>query len=143
MQQRLATRRAVDRTDVGRPDDQRPPSRPASSTARPTTPATADLAAVHLRLDAVATGLSSPVAIAFRDGPDRRKPCTSPSRAERCAGSSTVKQRESPSICAPTSACGNEQGFLGAAFSPDGKRLYVDYTDADGDTNVDEYTMQR
>lgn len=37
---------------------------------------------------------------------------------------------------------GNEQGFLGAAFSPDGQRLYVDYTDADGDTNVDEYTMR-
>jgi glucose/arabinose dehydrogenase len=37
---------------------------------------------------------------------------------------------------------GNEQGLLGAAFSPDGRRLYVDYTDADGDTNVDEYTMR-
>jgi glucose/arabinose dehydrogenase len=37
---------------------------------------------------------------------------------------------------------GNEQGFLGAVFSPDGTRLYVDYTDANGDTNVDEYTMQ-
>jgi glucose/arabinose dehydrogenase len=37
---------------------------------------------------------------------------------------------------------GNEQGFLGAAFSPDGTRLYVNYTDADGDTNVDEYRMQ-
>ena len=36
---------------------------------------------------------------------------------------------------------GTEQGFLGAAFSPDGKRLYVDYTDANGDTNVDEYVM--
>jgi glucose/arabinose dehydrogenase len=37
---------------------------------------------------------------------------------------------------------GNEQGFLGAAFSPDGKRLYVDYTDANGDSNVDEYAMK-
>jgi len=36
---------------------------------------------------------------------------------------------------------GTEQGFLGAAFSPDGKRLYVDYTDANGDSNVDEYVM--
>jgi len=36
---------------------------------------------------------------------------------------------------------GDEQGFLGAAFSPDGKRLYVNYTDANGDTNVDEYVM--
>ncbi len=37
---------------------------------------------------------------------------------------------------------GNEQGFLGMTFSPDGRRLYVDYTDADGDTNVDEYRMR-
>ena len=37
---------------------------------------------------------------------------------------------------------GNEQGFLGAAFSPDGTHLYVDYTDANGDTNVDEYAMK-
>ena len=37
---------------------------------------------------------------------------------------------------------GNEQGFLGAAFSPDGQRLYVDYTDAAGNTNVDEYAMR-
>jgi glucose/arabinose dehydrogenase len=37
---------------------------------------------------------------------------------------------------------GNEQGFLGATFSPDGGRLYVDYTDANGDTNVDEYEMR-
>ena len=38
---------------------------------------------------------------------------------------------------------GNEQGFLGATFSPDGTHLYVDYTDRNGDTNVDEYAMQR
>ena len=34
-----------------------------------------------------------------------------------------------------------EQGFLGMAFSPDGKRLYVDYTDLNGDSHIDEYTM--
>jgi len=32
-----------------------------------------------------------------------------------------------------------EQGLLGLAFSPDGGRLYVDYTDARGDTRVVEY----
>ena len=36
---------------------------------------------------------------------------------------------------------GNEQGLLGIAFSPDGTKLYVDYTDPAGDTHVDEYTM--
>ena len=34
---------------------------------------------------------------------------------------------------------GYEQGLLGAAFSPDGGRLYVDYTDRAGDTRVVEY----
>jgi glucose/arabinose dehydrogenase len=34
---------------------------------------------------------------------------------------------------------GNEQGVLGLAFSPDGSKLYVDFTDLDGDTHVVEY----
>ncbi len=37
---------------------------------------------------------------------------------------------------------GNEQGLLGLDFSPDGKKLYVDYTDPNGDTHVVEYTMR-
>ncbi len=32
-----------------------------------------------------------------------------------------------------------EQGLLGLTFHPDGDRLYVDYTDPDGDTHVVEY----
>ena len=36
---------------------------------------------------------------------------------------------------------GGERGLLGLAFSPDGGRLYVDYTDRDGDTRVVEYTF--
>jgi glucose/arabinose dehydrogenase len=34
-----------------------------------------------------------------------------------------------------------EQGLLGLAFSPEGDRLYVDYTDRAGATQVVEYTM--
>jgi glucose/arabinose dehydrogenase len=34
-----------------------------------------------------------------------------------------------------------EQGLLGIAFSPDGDRMYVDYTDAESATVVAEYTM--
>lgn len=34
---------------------------------------------------------------------------------------------------------GGERGLLGLAFSPLGDRLYVDYTDTSGHTNVDEY----
>ncbi len=36
---------------------------------------------------------------------------------------------------------GNEQGLLGLAFSKDGALLYVDYTDKNGDENVDEFAV--
>lgn len=38
---------------------------------------------------------------------------------------------------------GNEQGLLGAAFSNDGAWLYVNITNADGDTEIREYPFQR
>ncbi len=34
-----------------------------------------------------------------------------------------------------------ERGLLGLAFSPDGTKLYLDYTDLNGDSHVDEFTM--
>jgi glucose/arabinose dehydrogenase len=37
---------------------------------------------------------------------------------------------------------GGERGLLGLAFSPDGQFLYVDYTDRDGDTQVDQLAMR-
>ena len=36
---------------------------------------------------------------------------------------------------------GSEQGLLGLAFSPDGRFLYVDFTDVNGDTNVTEFAF--
>jgi glucose/arabinose dehydrogenase len=36
---------------------------------------------------------------------------------------------------------GDEQGLLGLAFSPDGSRMYLNYTDLGGDTDVVEYRM--
>jgi glucose/arabinose dehydrogenase len=36
---------------------------------------------------------------------------------------------------------GGEQGLLGLAFSPDGRFLYVNYTDLRGDTHVTEFAM--
>ena len=43
-------------------------------------------------------------------------------------------------ISALTRAQG-ERGFLGMAFSPDGSFLYVNYTDPDGDSHVDELAV--
>ena len=36
---------------------------------------------------------------------------------------------------------GGERGLLGIAFSPDGDRLYLSYTDTNGDTRIDELLM--
>jgi len=37
---------------------------------------------------------------------------------------------------------GSEQGLLGLVFSPDGRWLYVDYTDTRGDTRVQAFAMR-
>jgi glucose/arabinose dehydrogenase len=37
---------------------------------------------------------------------------------------------------------GGERGLLGLAFSPDGTLLYVDYTDRDGNTQIDRFAMR-
>ena len=97
-----------------------------------------------MRLRAVGTGFSSPVAIVFR-----------PAAGNAAGAMYVVEQtgrlrlvsngRPSPTPALDISSNlsrGNEQGFLGAVFSPDGSHLYVDYTDPKGDTNVDEYTMR-
>ncbi|HEX4778048.1 MAG TPA: PQQ-dependent sugar dehydrogenase [Acidimicrobiia bacterium] len=39
-------------------------------------------------------------------------------------------------------ASGGERGLLGVTFSRDGSRLYVDFTNSQGDTRVEEYTMR-
>ena len=41
-----------------------------------------------------------------------------------------------------TIASGGERGLLGLTFSPDGATLYVDYTNKNGDTRVDAYSMK-
>lgn len=42
---------------------------------------------------------------------------------------------------APDVGSGGERGLLGLAFSPDGSKMYVYYTNRDGDIRVDEYAM--
>jgi glucose/arabinose dehydrogenase len=37
---------------------------------------------------------------------------------------------------------GGERGLLGLAFSPDGAVLYLDYTDSDGNTKIDQLAMR-
>ncbi len=44
-------------------------------------------------------------------------------------------------LTARVSQDGGERGLLGLAFSPDGAHLYVDYTGNDGNTRIDQFTM--
>lgn len=56
--------------------------------------------------------------------------------------SSTYRLDNSPILDISRSiAAGGERGLLGLAFSSDGRKLYVDYTDPDGRLTVDEYKM--
>ena len=116
----------------------------SSTSAANTTTATPNLARVHLALQTVVSGLSSPVVIAFRPGA-KGTPGT------MYVGEQTgTLRRVVNGVASATPALdlrgnlshGNEQGLLGAVFSGDGRHLYVSYTDAHGNTNVDEYAMR-
>jgi glucose/arabinose dehydrogenase len=54
----------------------------------------------------------------------------------------TVARTPVVDLSARVSQDGGERGLLGLTFSPDGKQLYVNYTDTNGDTQIDELTMQ-
>src|SRR5664279_943335 len=115
-------------------------SSPASTTVPTIAPTRGALAAINLGLSSVVTGLSSPVAIVFRPGavgtPGTMYVVEQPGKLRIVDGSA----KPATALDISTNLThGNEQGFLGATFSPDGTHLYVDYTDRHGDTNVDEY----
>ncbi len=107
---------------------------PGSATAA-TSPANLPLA--HPRLVQVATGLTNPVALAWRVGDGARMYV-----AEQAGHVRIVSQGHivSTALNIPVGS-GNERGLLGLAFSRNGTKMYVDYTDATGDINVVEYTM--
>src|SRR5262245_41538400 len=114
-----------------------------TTTRAPRTPSAADLAAVRVALQPVVSGLNSPVDIAFR--PARAGKPGTMYVVEQSGALRVVRDGRVAGTALDLSgnlSSGNEQGFLGATFSPDGKRLYVDYTDANGDSNVDEYRMR-
>lgn len=118
----------------------------STTVARPATPTAADLAAVRIRLQTVVSGLSSPVAIAFRrSGASKNSPGTMYVAEKAGTLRAVVDGRASATAALDLGgnlSQGNEQGFLGATFSPDAAHLYVNYTDRNGDTNVDEFVMR-
>ncbi len=119
-------------TSVG-PTSTAAPGSPDTSVAATEPPGSLD--AVGVRLTRVAS-LSQPLAMAVRPGDDTLYVAQKGGRVVgiREGGDPTTVLDLSGSVSA-----GGEQGLLGLAFSPDGSRLYVNFTDPAGDTRVVEY----
>ena len=86
--------------------------------------------------------LDQPVAVVVRPGDPSPGRVHVAERSGRVVAVelATGRATEVADLTARTKA-GGERGLLGLAFSPNGSRLYVHYTDRDGDTNVDELPM--
>jgi glucose/arabinose dehydrogenase len=115
---------------------------PSSSFPGPTgsrSPSVPPLASVRIELEPVAT-LEQPLALAVR--------ASDPGLYVAQKTGAVVRiergEVEPDPVLDLTGAVslGSEQGLLGLVFSPDGHRLYVNYTDTNGDTHVTEYAMR-
>src|SRR6266498_2124041 len=112
-------------------------SAPSSSAAAPA--ATGDLARAHVRLQEVAR-LESPVGMALRKGDSGTYFIEQTGRVRVLRNG-----RMDPNAVLDVSGqvkAGGEQGLLGIAFSPDGRYLYLDFTDSGGDTRIAEFAMR-
>jgi glucose/arabinose dehydrogenase len=117
---------------------------PGASTTEPDSAPGPDLAAVRLAVEKVAT-LQQPTAMAVRAGDDAIYVTEKTGRVRRIPNGQTPQ----PGAVDPEPVLdisngvsrGGEQGLLGLTFSPDGSKLYVDYTDTNGDTRVVEYAF--
>jgi glucose/arabinose dehydrogenase len=91
-----------------------------------------------VKLQKVAGGLSSPIALAWRStDPSTMYVAQQGGSVVRIKGGKKVGTALSISV-----SQGSERGLLGLAFSNDGKKMYVDYTDpGNGDIKIVEYAM--
>jgi glucose/arabinose dehydrogenase len=84
--------------------------------------------------------LQQPVAMAVRPG-DRAVYVAEQTGAVRALRAGKVDPTPVVDLSDQVTA-GGEQGLLGLAFSPDGRFLYLNFTDTDGDSRVVELTMR-
>ena len=98
---------------------------------------TADLAEARVALERVAT-LEQPLAIAVRPGDPALYVAEKVGRVVALADG--AEPRTVLNLTGQVSL-GSEQGLLGLAFSPNGRFLYVDFTDTNGDTRVTEFAF--
>ncbi|MFP5318547.1 MAG: PQQ-dependent sugar dehydrogenase [Acidimicrobiia bacterium] len=116
-------------------------SPPAPPPAPPPTPPPPEsgLTDVDIRLTRVA-GFSDPVAMAVRANDGAIYVAERRGRVRALRGGS-VDATPVLDIGGDVGGSGSDAGLLGMAFSPDGSRLYVNYTDPDNDTHIVEFTM--
>ncbi|MCA1691247.1 MAG: PQQ-dependent sugar dehydrogenase [Actinobacteria bacterium] len=108
------------------PADTRPPARPS------------ELAGVQLRLTRLA-GLAEPLAMAVRLGDGALYIAEKGGRVRAIRGGGVDP---APVLdIAGEVGTDNGQGLLGLVFSPDGSRMYLNFTDPDANTHVVEYVM--
>jgi glucose/arabinose dehydrogenase len=97
-----------------------------------------NLATASVRLQLVASGLSSPVALAWRAGnPSPTYVAEQGGRVVAVANGHIVR-----TVLSLTVSSGGERGLLGLAFARHGKKLYVYFTDKRGDIRIAEYKMK-
>ncbi len=118
-----------------------PPATNPPATSPPTSPPVTppglpNLASVHIHLGTVVSGLSSPVAVAWRKNDSKMYVAQQGGTIVAVSGSHVVN-----TVLTLAVSGGNEQGILGIAFSSDGTKLYVDYTDVAGNSHVNEFQM--
>jgi glucose/arabinose dehydrogenase len=120
------------------PTDSSPTARPPETIPPESTPDAPPLSEVQVRLVRVAD-LNQPLALAVRPDDDALY------IAERVGRVVALRDGEVEPIVDLTGevSLGGEQGLLGLVFSPDGRFLYVNYTDLQGDTHVTEFAMGR
>ncbi len=98
-----------------------------------------DLAAVHIRLTKLAD-LERPTAFAVRKG-DATLYVTEQVGRVRAVRAGKLAAEPVLDISNEVGSTGTEQGLLGMTFSPDGNRVYLDFTNPAGNTRVVEYTV--
>jgi glucose/arabinose dehydrogenase len=115
-----------------------PPATSTGDASRAASPE-ADLARARVRLREVAA-LKQPLAIAVR--PDDPALYVAEKVGRVVAVEDGAEPRTVLNLVGQVSL-GTEQGLLGLAFSPNGRFLYVNFTDTNGDTRVTEFAFDQ
>ena len=120
----------------------RPPSTTGANTTSPPPPS-ATLAELRLGLTQIAT-VQAPTALSARPDDTSLYVVEQQGRVRRLQRSGTTFTLEDAPVVdiSDDVDAGGEQGLLGIAFSTDGTRMYLAFTNRDADQQVDEFTMQ-